>query len=123
MKVLVWTAALIAINFFIGFLFPTIDWWYIAITALLAGYLCKLTNWQAWLVGFLAVFILWIATAYSLDAQGGHILSPKIADLFNALTAGSTTTLFVLVGGIGGLVSSFASLSGALIYAVVNKKK
>lgn len=119
MRALIWIIALIAINFVIGYFFPVIDWWYIAITALLAGYASKLQNWQAWLIGFVSVFVLWTAAAYSLDAQGGHVLSPKIASLFSVLTANSTIVLFVLVGLLGGLVSGFASLFGALLRSFV----
>lgn len=123
MKFTVWFIILLSLNFGLGILFAEwLPWWYIAITGLGIGYLCKLKPRLSFLLGTLSVFILWFAYSYWLDKQGGAILSPKFAELFAPLTSGSTLNLFLITGIIGGLVSGMATLTGALFYTNFLKK-
>ncbi|MCS6818519.1 MAG: hypothetical protein RMJ53_09200 [Chitinophagales bacterium] len=113
---------LVAVNFLIGRFFQGLEWWYIAFTAFAVGYYGRLSGLVSWIVGFSAVFLLWYIYAYYLDHEGGRILSPKMAELFSAITQESTIILFIFTGLIGGLVSGFACLSGAALNLVFNKK-
>jgi hypothetical protein len=115
MKFLFWFAVLLLLNILIPAVFPEVFWWYIAITGGWMGYFSALKNWQAGLVGFAAVFILWVGYASFLDAEGGHRLSSRLVDLFGILTANSDAGLFFLVGCVGGSVSGLSALSGSLI--------
>lgn len=116
MKIVVWTAVLIVFNFLLGiFLADYLPWWYIAITAVFIGYLSGLKSLQAWISGFMAAFLLWAGFSFFLDAQGGNILAPKMAELFVPITRGSTSVLFLFTGFIGGLASGFAMLTGTLL--------
>lgn len=123
MKFLVWFAISLCLNFALGIFFAEwLPWWYIVITGLGIGYLCKLKPRLSFLLGTLSVFILWFAYSYWLDKQGGAILSPKLTELFAPLTSGSTLNLFLITGIIGGLVSGIATLTGALFYTNFTKK-
>lgn len=121
MKVVAWLFILLLTNWMLGHFVSALPWWYIAITGIGFGYVSTLKPIQAWIVGFVTVGILWAAQAYFLDAAGGKILAPKMANLFAPITAGSTTNLFLLVGAIGGLVSGFAMLSGTLMRTAFSK--
>ena len=91
-----------------------LPWWIIAVAAFAVAYFIKQNSWLAFLSGFVAVFLLWLVYAYMLSAANENILVVKVAELMKALTKGSITTLYLLTGLIGGLVSGLAALTGSL---------
>ncbi len=91
-----------------------LPWWVCGIAGFAIAYFIKQNSLMAFLSGFIAVFLLWTIYAYLLSSANENILVAKVAELMKALTKGSTTTLYILTGLIGGLVSGFGALTGSL---------
>lgn len=89
-------------------------WWTIALAAFMIAYFVKQNSFAAFLSAFIAVFLLWVVYAYLLSSANENILATKVAELLKQLTKGSVTTLYILTGLIGGLVSGFGALTGSL---------
>lgn len=103
-------ALLILISAFILNLF--LPWWSIAIPGILLGYFFKKKAWASFGWGFLALFILWAGQALYIHFMNDGILSTRIA---NMLGVGSPYLVVLITGVLGGLVSGFATMTGALI--------
>lgn len=110
-------------NFFISLLLTAasacflqlfLPWWTIAVAAFGVAYFVKQNSFAAFLSAFVAVFLLWVVYAYMLSSTNENILTTKVAELLKALTKGSVTTLYLLTGLIGGLVSGLGALTGSL---------
>ena len=91
-----------------------LPWWIIAVVSFAGAYFIKQNSLLAFLSAFISIFLLWIGYAYLLSSANDNILVAKVADLMKALTKGSTTTLYIITGLIGGLVSGFGALTGSL---------
>ena len=89
-----------------------LPWWIIAPIAFALTYLFQLKPLQAFLAGFLALFLLWAGMAFFIDHANEHILSQRIAML---LHLSQPILLIFITGLIGGLVAGFAGLSGGLL--------
>ena len=90
-----------------------LPWWIIAAAAFAVAYFAEQNSFPAFLSGFIAVFLLWIVYAYMLSTANDNILVIKVTELLKPLTKGSTTTLYLITGTIGGLVSGFGALAGS----------
>jgi len=110
-------------NFLLSIIFTAIaslvlqlflPWWIIAVVAFSVAYLVKQNSFLAFISGFIAIFSLWVIYAYLLSSANDNILVAKVAELMKALTKGSTTTLYIITGLVGGLVSGFGALTGSL---------
>ena len=91
-----------------------LPWWTIAIAAFAVAYFIKQNSLLAFVAAFVAVFFLWVVYAYMLSSANDNLLVGKVAELLKALTKGKTSTLYIITGLIGGLVSGFAALTGSL---------
>lgn len=91
-----------------------LPWWIIAVVSFAVAYFIKQNSLLAFLSAFIGVFLLWIVYAYLLSSANDNILVTKVAELMKALTRGSTTTLYIVTGIIGGLGSGFGALTGSL---------
>ena len=91
-----------------------LPWWIIAVVSFAVAYFIKQNSLLAFFSAFIAIFLLWVAYAYMLSSANDNILVTKVAELMKALTKGSTTTLYIISGIIGGLVSGFGALTGRL---------
>ncbi len=85
-------------------------WWSIAIVAFAVNLLIYQKPFLAWVSGFLAIFILWIAISFFLSNNNEHVLAQKISILI--LKMESPALLILITGLIGALVSGFAALAG-----------
>lgn len=92
---------------------PFLPWWTIALTSgLIAWFFTYKYSFYAFLVGFLAAFILWGVYAYLLsNSAGGAALPVKIGQLFGGISGMGMVGVSALVGG---LVSGFGALTGNL---------
>ena len=89
-----------------------LPWWIIAPIAFAVCYLFKLKAGEAFLVSFMAIFILWGGYAYYLDMNNGHILCKRVAALLHL----SLPPLILLITGlVGGLVAGLAGLAGGFL--------
>ncbi|MCX6199020.1 MAG: hypothetical protein NTY88_07330 [Bacteroidetes bacterium] len=91
-----------------------LPWWTTVLAAFAVAYYIKQNSLAAFLSAFVAVFLLWVVYAYLLSSANENILAIKVAELLKQLTKGSVTTIYLLTGLIGGLVSGFGALTGTL---------
>ena len=87
-----------------------LPWWTIAIIAFAVNLFIYQKPLLAWISGFLALFILWVAISFILSNNNEHVLAQKISILI--LKMDSPAVLILVTGLIGGLVSGFAALAG-----------
>ncbi|UZR94704.1 hypothetical protein [Chondrinema litorale] len=93
-----------------------LPWWIISIVCFLVVFVNGGSVAQNFLAGFLAIFILWFAHAAIIDYQNEHILSSRIAILFNLPNSFLLTLITALLGGI---VGGFSSITGSLFRNLV----
>lgn len=87
-------------------------WWIIAVVAVVAGFLSRLSTGKAFLAGFSGIALLWLVVALYRDLPNDHILSARMAQLFSLPSFGLFIAVIVLIGGIVGGLSAW---SGAQI--------
>ena len=90
-----------------------LPWWGIAFIAFGVNTLIAQKPGWSFLSGFLALFLLWGALAWTIDSRNDGILSHKIAMIFPL--QGSSVLLIVVTALTGGLVGGMAALSGSYL--------
>jgi hypothetical protein len=90
-----------------------LPWWVIAPVAFLIAYLFKLNWYNAFLAGFLGLFLLWAGIALFIDHGNEHILSDRVSVLF--FKSVKPFAIVLMTGLIGGLVAGFAGLAGSFL--------
>jgi hypothetical protein len=98
------------LSFVAGIFLP---WWTIAPAALIVAMCIHQSPFRSWLTGFLALFLLWGILALVIDAKNQHLLSYKLAEIFQL--GGSSFLLVLVTALIGGLVAGFAALTGSYL--------
>ena len=93
-----------------------IEWWSIAIIALILGAWLNISSLKSFLFGFLGVFLLWGGYAALINAGNAGILATKIGAIFGGL---SPTALILVTGVLGGIVGGFSALTGKLGRALI----
>lgn len=95
-------------------------WWLAAVAgfAVCAGRADS--GWQAFIAGFLGVFVLWLGYAIYIDQATNSILTLPMADLLKPIVNGVPLTVFSSL--IGGLATGLAGLSGFLFKRALRKK-
>ncbi len=94
-------------------------WWIIAVAAFVVAFAIPQKPWLAFLAGFLALFILWIAVSFYISSANDDLLVHKMSVLF--IKADNPILLFLLTGLIGGIVAGFGGLSGRFLRQVFTK--
>ena len=90
-----------------------INWWSIAIAAFTVAACIHQKPGKAFLAGFLALFLLWGALAWTIDSRNESVLSHRMAQL---LPFGGSSFLMILATALlGALVAGFASLAGSYL--------
>jgi len=87
-------------------------WWTIVLVAFVVALLFRLNPGKAFLAGFLAIAILWLAWTLKIDSANQHILSQRMAKLFSLPGYGWFIGVEVVVGG---LLGGLGAWSGALL--------
>jgi len=95
-------------------------WWIIAVAAFVVSFAIPQKAFLAFLSGFIALFILWIAMSFYISSANDDLLVHKMSILF--LKTDNPILLFLLTGVIGGLVAGFGSLSGRFLRKIVGSK-
>lgn len=88
-------------------------WWSLAVAAFIVAALIPQKPWQAWLAGFLALFLLWGLLAAWIDMKNQHILSQKMAQIFPL--GGSYILLILVTALVAAVVAGFGALTGSYI--------
>ena len=87
-------------------------WWTVAIVAFVATAAAGLHSGRAFLAGFLGVMLLWLTISLIIDFRNDHILSGRMAELFQL----PHSAIFILLSAVvGGLVGGLAGWSGAVV--------
>lgn len=92
-----------------------LPWWSIALAAAVGGYFFKSSG--NFVVGFLAIAVLWLVKALWIDMSAAVPLAERVSKI---LMVNNKALLFLVTAVIGGLVGGFASLTGSLLH---KKKK
>ena len=106
-------SALVSIIILSAILEHILPWWCIAPIAFLIAYLFKLNWYQAFIAGFIGLFILWAGMAFFIDRSNEHILSDRISVLF--FKSIKPFAVIIMTGVIGGLVAGLAGLAGSFL--------
>ena len=89
-----------------------LPWWTLAVVAFLVASFIVMHPGKAFLAGFLAIALLWAGWALWWDVPNQHILSGRMARLFQL----PVPALFLVVTAlVGGLLGGLAAWSGALV--------
>ena len=90
-----------------------LPWWSIAWVALLVIILIPQKPLNAFLAGFVALFLLWSAMAVYISMKHENILAHKVSLII--LKINSPVSLVLLTGIIGALIAGFAALAGSFL--------
>ncbi|MBX2916351.1 MAG: hypothetical protein KF856_13855 [Cyclobacteriaceae bacterium] len=104
MKFFIQLVATMLICLILQFFLP---WWSIAIGAAGVAYVVGNKSLNSFLAGFVAIALLWVGYALTIDLKTNSILTEKINQLL-------PLNSFILTMLAGGLVGGFAALTGAL---------
>ena len=88
-------------------------WWGIMVAALIVSLLLPLKGAKAFIIPFMAVFLLWAYQAYSLGNANDFIMAEKIATLLSL--EGNAKLLLVLTSFIGGITAGSSGLLGSQV--------
>ena len=88
-------------------------WWSIAVVCFVVSFLSPNQYGKAFLIGFVALFLLWFGLSFWLSFKNNHILAQRISVLI--LNMNSPFLLVLLTAFIGAVVGGFSSLSGSLL--------
>lgn len=90
-----------------------LPWWIIALVTFVIIVVMNLKEGAGFLIGFFAVFLLWLVYSIWLNVQNSFILNTQIGELFAGLNG--KLLIFIsafiagLVGGLGGWLGSQVS--------------
>ncbi len=102
--------ALVALLFMSHFIQLQFPWWSFALPAALTGAWSGFSPAKNFLLGFIALVILWCAYAYLIDFLNEQILSTRIAALIQV----NSNLLPLITGVLGGLLGGLSALTGGL---------
>lgn len=90
-----------------------LPWWMIAVVSFVVSFIIHPGSGKAFLSGFLGLALCWTVLIMPVDMANEHILSARMAKLFQL----PNYTLFILVNVvIGGLAGGLAAWSGAALH-------
>lgn len=110
MKFLV-AVILTALLSFAGTLF--FPWWIIAVAAFIVGVVVHQNALASFFAAFIALFILWSAQSYYIDANNEHLLSTRVASILPL--GGSYVAIIIVTAFIGGLVAGMAAMTASFV--------
>lgn len=96
-----------------------LPWWIIAVAAFVVSFFIPQKNILAFLVGFLAIFILWVSLSMIISSGNNDIFSHKLSLLI--IKMDNPVLLIAFTGLIGALVAGFAALSGNIARKILVK--
>lgn len=96
-----------------------LPWWSVAIATFLVSMLWKQSAGKSFLMGFLAVFLLWFIMAFVMSRANDNILAARMAQLFQLPNA----LLFMAIAAIvGGIVGGMGAWCGTVVSKSISKK-
>lgn len=95
-----------------------LPWWAAAIIAFLAALYWGKTAGQAFVSGFLGLFVTWMALALAKSIPNNNVLAARVSHLFHLP---NWILLLLVTAIIGGLVGGMAALTGVLVKKAFRK--
>lgn len=93
-------------------------WYVAAIAGFIGGLSSNVSRWLSFLIGFVAVFIVWGAYALIIDVQNASVLSTKIAVLFKL---NNVTLLLLATSIIGGITGGLGAWLGSEVKKLIRR--
>ncbi len=100
------TIGITALVAYLGELF--FPWWIVMTIAFIMGYLIPKKAAQAFLVGFMAIFLLWLIFALLTNLQQGPLMAERIGSLFGIPNAFLMAIVSAFVGAISAGISAIS---------------
>lgn len=97
-----------------------LPWWTISVVCFLVGMTFLDTGWQAVIVGFVSVLLIWSIAAVYQSYFNDFILLNRMGKL---LEMPSASIVIVITAVIGGLVGMLSTLSGYYLQTINEKPK
>lgn len=101
-------------------LLELLPWWGFTLIAFIANAVVYEKGLPSFLSGFIALFVLWLALSWSMSSHGDHLITRRIASLFNL---NDPYLLLILIGFIGAVLGGLSSLSGCYFRSIFVKKR
>jgi hypothetical protein len=95
-----------------------LPWWAAAIIAFLAALYFGKTAGQAFVSGFLGLFVAWMVLALVKSIPNNNVLATRVSQLFHLP---NWILLLIVTALIGGLVGGMAALTGVLVKKAFQK--
>ena len=83
----------------------------VALAGFIASLIVRSSYLSSFLIGFIAVFILWGSMSFYIDTETNSILTSRVSALFSV----DPPILVLITGVLGGLTAGLGSLCGSLI--------
>ena len=88
-----------------------VPFWGVAVAGFIGSLVVRSSHWSSFLLGFLAVFILWGVMALYIDTETASILTDRVS----ALLSVQKYLLILITALIGGLTAGLGSWSGSVL--------
>ena len=105
------------ITFILGMV--QLPWWIGGLVALVIACVFSLDTGKAFIIGFVALFLLWLICSMTMDAGNDGLLSTKIAEL---IKLPNRWILIFLTGLIGGITGGLGALLGGASAKLISNK-
>ncbi len=88
-----------------------VPFWGVAVAGFLASLIVRSSHLSSFLIGFIAVFILWGSMSFYIDTETSGILTDRVS----ALLSVDKPFLILITATLGGLTAALGSWAGSMI--------
>lgn len=111
---------ILVLSFVFQLLLP---WWVIAPVAFICCLIRARQAFPAFLISFLAIFLLWLVTSILISSRNDHILSTRVGQMLGLGVSTYSWLLVALISStLGAIVAGFAGVSGYLLKRLTSQK-
>ena len=96
-----------------------LSWWIVIPICLIISYFAFKRSGKAFLVCFIALFVLWAGYALFIDLSNQQILSSRMGELFGGLPS---LALVLVTGLLGGITGGLSGWLGTSLGTMINRK-
>ena len=97
-----------------------LPWWIVAVAAFVAAFIYNSrSSWQAFVIGFLGIGLLWLVYCFIIDLSSLYILSSKVSAIFGV----PTILLGIVTALIGGITGGLGAMCGNLFRKIFNPRE
>ena len=117
MKLFIRLFIIALLSYYLSMFMP---WWIIGVIGFVVGLVLPGSSINAFISGFLGAGLVWMATAWKLDADNESAFSTIILEI---IPLGDPITLIAATGLIGGLCGGLSTTTGSLFRQNRSKKQ